>query len=303
MTLEVSAPLTLFLVSGLSGAGKSIVLHALEDLGGYCIDNLPPRLLAPLVRDELPTLSPRFPHAAVAMDARGGDAALQGLPAELDQLIAENPELELKTLFLEADDDTLIRRFSETRRRHPLSRDSAHGQDALEQAIRRERQLLEPLAERADLRLDTSRSNVHQLRARISKLASPVQSHPLTLRLESFAYRNGVPRDADFVFDARALSNPHWEPSLRPLTGRDPGVAAFLDADPLATELFHDIEHLLMRWIPRFIANDRAYLTLAIGCTGGQHRSVYLVERLYAALQNSGLAIRAHAYHRELGSE
>jgi UPF0042 nucleotide-binding protein len=302
MTQTAATPLTLFLVSGLSGAGKSIALHTLEDLGGYCIDNLPPRLLLPLALEELPKLSPRFPFAAVAMDVRAGDSGLDLLPDALDSLIERAPDLDIKALFLEADDPSLIRRFSETRRRHPLSRDRLEGQDALERAIQRERQLLEPLAARADLRLDTSQSNVHQLRARISKLVGSVHSHPLTLRLESFAFRNGVPRDADFVFDARALSNPHWEPSLRPLTGRDVEVVDFLNADPLATELFHDIEGLIRRWVPHFIASDRAYLTLAIGCTGGQHRSVYLIERLYAALQNSDLPIRSHAHHRELGS-
>jgi UPF0042 nucleotide-binding protein len=302
MTQTAATPLTLFLVSGLSGAGKSIALQTLEDLGGYCIDNLPPRLLMPLALEELPKLSPRLRFAAVAMDVRAEDSGLDLVPAALDSLITQAPNLDIKTLFLEADDASLIRRFSETRRRHPLSRDRAEGQDALERVIQHERQLLEPLAARADLRLDTSQSNVHQLRARISKLVGSVHAHPLTLRLESFAFRNGVPRDADFVFDARALSNPHWEPNLRPLTGRDVEVADFLNADPLAAELFRDIEGLIRRWVPHFIASDRAYLTLAIGCTGGQHRSVYLIERLYAALQNSELPIRSHAHHRELGS-
>jgi len=282
----------LIVVSGLSGAGKTVALNTLEDVGYYCIDNLPANLLpafaAQVIREQLP-----YENSAVGIDARNPADALQRFPAIFAELRARGVRCEL--LFLEAEDDILIKRFSETRRRHPLSGE----QVSLAEAITLERNLLADLADIADMRLDTSRTNVHQLREMVRTRIGHDMPGILSLLIESFGFKHGMPGDADFVFDVRCLPNPHWVPRLRPLTGRDEDVALFLADDPLVDEMFEDLRVFLERWIPRFQAENRSYLTVALGCTGGQHRSVYLVERLAQYFQDQGNVV-VILRHREL---
>ena len=263
----------LVVVSGLSGAGKSVALNALEDLGYYCIDNLPANLLpafaAQMLSEHLP-----YEDSAVGIDARNPASALERFPDTFAELRKRAVECEL--LFLEADDPILIKRFSETRRKHPLTTHKM----SLAEAIARERVLLSELARYADLRLDTSHSNLYQLRDIIIERVADRPMGTLSLLIQSFGYKQGVPRDADFVFDVRCLPNPHWVPRLRPLTGKDSDVSEFLAQERLVNDMYEELKSFLDRWIPRFQAEGRSYLTVAIGCTGGQHRSVYLVERL-----------------------
>ncbi|RKZ37592.1 MAG: RNase adapter RapZ [Gammaproteobacteria bacterium] len=282
----------LVVVSGLSGAGKSITMDALEDLGYYCMDNLPVALLDALVKHTDPDGGSRFERVAVAIDARNPARALRELPAMIRGLADEalHPEL----VFLEADDATLIQRFSETRRKHPLTDEDL----SLTEAIERERQMLAPVRREADICIDTSRTHVHQLRELVRQRIGERPARTLSLLFQSFGYKHGVPADADVVFDARCLPNPYWEPRLRPLTGKDSDVVEFLESEPLVDALFKDICNFLTPWIPRFEEDNRAYFTVAIGCTGGQHRSVYLVERLarYFGDSREGVLTR----HREL---
>lgn len=264
----------LYIVSGTSGSGKSVVLHALEDLGLYCIDNLPLELLTPFAEHLRGVGSPAFQDAAVAVDARNLTSDFSRFSDILANLDAQG--MDCHTIFLDAADDILIKRFSETRRRHPLT----DGEVPLTEAIRQERGLLEPISSLAEFRIDTGRTNVHQLRELILERIERADGHGMSVLFESFGYKHGVPVDADFVFDVRCLPNPHWDPSLQPLTGRDAKVIGFLEAQPAVDEMYRDIEGLLLRWLPRFEADNRSYLTVAIGCTGGRHRSVYFVERL-----------------------
>ncbi|HKK06527.1 MAG TPA: RNase adapter RapZ [Gammaproteobacteria bacterium] len=282
----------LIIVSGLSGSGKSIALHVLEDLGYYCIDNLPIGLLPALAEQVVGESGPHRGQFAVGIDARtlGGD--LEGFPAMVEDL--ESKGLDCDIFFLEANDATLLQRFSETRRRHPLSNDKV----PLNEAIEMERRLLEPLSARADLIVDTSLTNVHQLRDLIRERVSSKAQRSLSVLLESFGYKHGVPADADFVFDVRCIPNPHWEPELRALTGRDQPVADYLARQPQVEQLYSDLEQFLERWLPEFEADNRSYMTIAIGCTGGQHRSVYLVERLAGSLEAMGRQVLTR--HREL---
>ncbi len=263
----------LVIVSGLSGSGKSVALHTLEDLGYYCIDNLPTGLLSALAV-ELNEAPLRIEKAAVGIDARNLPQSLQRFNEILDHLIAQGIESEI--LFLSCEADTLIKRFSETRRRHPLSKNKL----SLAEAIELERTMLEPIAERADLFIDTSRSNIHQLRDLVRRRIEYRRENRLSLLFESFGYKSGIPTDADFVFDARCLPNPHWQSDLRPLSGRDQAVIDYLEAEPQVEQMCSQLCSFLDHWIPAFEADNRSYLTIAIGCTGGQHRSVYLVERL-----------------------
>ena len=265
----------LVVVSGLSGAGKSSAMNALEDLGYYCVDNLPLSLLGALAV-ELGDAdgNPPHQHTAVAIDARNPGAPLDHFSAILDTVAERGITTEV--LFLDARDDVLITRFSETRRRHPLT----GGGRALADAINAERELLGPVRDRADLCVDTTRSNLHQLRELIRQRVVREPLTRLSLLFESFGYRRGVPADADMVFDARCLPNPFWVSELRELDGRDPAVREFLAARPPVNEMMQDLTRFLESWIPRFEAENRAYLTVAIGCTGGQHRSVYLAECL-----------------------
>jgi UPF0042 nucleotide-binding protein len=264
----------LVVVSGLSGAGKSVALHTLEDLGYYCTDNLPAELLPAFAAQMMRPDGPDYSQAAVGIDARNPSRALARFPEILNDLRARGMECQL--LFLEADDAILIKRFSETRRRHPLSTDTI----SLGEAIARERQLLGALASTADLRVDTSVTTLHQLRDIVRLRVGGGPPGTLSVLFLSFGFKHGVPRDADFVFDVRCLPNPHWDQHLRPLTGLDRPVQDFLACDALVQEMYVALREFLESWIPRFQAESRSYLTVALGCTGGQHRSVYMAERL-----------------------
>lgn len=261
-------------ISGLSGAGKSVALHALEDAGYYCVDNLPvgilPQFTSFLAAHDLP----HFERVAIGIDARNHPEAIGELPATLDTLLEQGVDAEL--IFIDASDETLLQRFSETRRKHPLSSDVF----SLAEAIQRERVLLDPVALRADLRLDTSRSNVHQLRTSMRELVTGRPTGTLALQFRSFGFKRGVPSDADFVFDVRCLPNPYWETGLREFSGRDEAVREYLENMPAVHEMARDIERFLDTWIARFEDVNRTYLTVAFGCTGGRHRSVYMTERL-----------------------
>lgn len=277
----------LTLISGLSGSGKSIALRALEDAGHYCVDNLPATLLPPLVRQ---LRDEGYDRVAVAIDVRAG-SSIAALPQQLRDLQAMG--VPTRFVFLEARDETLIARFSETRRGHPLSNEDT----TLAEAIVREREMLDNIAGLGN-RIDTSNLNPNALRAWVLDFAQPAVSQGLTLQFESFGYKHGIPRDADFVFDARCLPNPHWQPELRPLSGRDNAVAAYLESDPLVTQMDQQLCNFLEQWIPAFEAGNRSYLTIAVGCTGGQHRSVYLVERLARHFQTQYPNVVTR--HREL---
>ena len=282
----------LVVVSGLSGAGKSVALHTLEDVGYYCVDNLPLALLEPFAEELLAGGEAAWGEgAAVAVDARARAADLARVPERVARLRERG--LEVTVVFLQAEEPVLIKRFSETRRAHPLARDGA----SLPEALARERALLEPIAAIADVLIDTSRTHIHELRDRVRErvVARPAR---LLVVLQSFGYKHGVPADADLVFDLRCLPNPHWEPALRPLSARDEPVARFLERQPLVGELAAAIEGFLRQWLPRFRDDGRPVLTVALGCTGGQHRSVYMAERLAPALRAAGHEVRVR--HREL---
>lgn len=285
----------LVIVSGRSGSGKSTALHQLEDLGYYCVDNLPAALLPALVANVAKNpikLSGELSLLAVGIDARNRSQDLANFEQILATLTAFGCHTEI--VYLDARDDILLSRFSSTRRKHPLS----SKERSLDEAIHYEQTLLEPLAIRAQLRIDTSKLSVHDLREQLKiRLASSAQSATAIL-LESFAFKRGVPMDADMVFDVRCLPNPHWEPSLAPLCGLDHPVAEFLSTQPMVDELRQDIGHFLKRWIPSLSMSDRSYVTIAIGCTGGQHRSVYMVECLAEDLKAQFGELQKR--HREL---
>lgn len=282
----------LTIVSGLSGSGKSIALHVLEDLGHYTIDNLPIGLLPAFAEQMITTPESGYTHFAVGIDARNLNKDLERCPDILRSLRQRGVTCEL--VFLEANDATLLKRFSETRRKHPLTSE----QLPLEEAIQAERRLLEPLVDSADLVLDTSVTNVHQLRDLIRERLGEHAQGRLSLLFESFGYKHGLPVDADFVFDVRCVPNPHWEPELRALTGRDAEVVRYLERQPQVDAMFEDLRQFLENWIPHFEADNRTYMTVAVGCTGGQHRSVYLVERLASYFRALGNNILVR--HREL---
>ncbi|HET7833552.1 MAG TPA: RNase adapter RapZ [Gallionella sp.] len=258
----------LFLISGLSGSGKSVALKVLEDSGYYCVDNLPAELLSPLVEYLLPA---GYSNIAVSIDVRSANS-VQRLPSLLLQLMQR--DLAVHVLFLDAQDATLVKRFSETRRLHPLS----DGVRTLPECVRHERELL---AEISDIghHIDTTELNANALRAWIKQFIQ-VDRARLTLLFESFGYKHGIPLDADLVFDVRCLPNPFYNPELRPLTGRDTPVINFLEQTSNVQLMFDDIKNFIERWLPQFVADNRSYLTVAIGCTGGQHRSVYFAEKL-----------------------
>lgn len=281
----------LIIVSGLSGSGKTVALRTLEDLDFYCIDNLPASLLPQLAARLKDNPDPHFQAMAVGIDARNLADDLNHLPAILDQVADTGIRYEI--FFLEANDSVLIKRFSETRRRHPLTEDER----SLATAIATERALLADLRSRADLCLDTSEQNVHQLRRAIWTRVKPV-GEGWSLLLESFAFKRGVPSDADFVFDVRCLPNPYWDVTLRPLTGRDLPIRTFLGANEDVVAMLADIQAFLARWLPRFEHDQRSYITVGIGCTGGKHRSVYIVERLAEHFRETRDQVLT--FHREL---
>ena len=264
----------LVIVSGLSGSGKSVALHMLEDLDYYCVDNIPAGLLPMFISHTVRSHEATYSSTAVGVDARNRPAEISSVPKLVEELKRSGVNCEV--LFLRADEDSLIKRYSETRRRHPLSREGL----GLTEAIRHERELLDPIADSADLIIDTTRTSVHELRELIRQRVAGRTDERLSILFESFAYRHGVPDDADFVFDVRSLPNPYWEPGLARMTGRDREVAEYLERHAIVTKMLDDIVGFLEHWIPELVRTNRSYLTIAIGCTGGQHRSVYLVERL-----------------------
>lgn len=282
----------LVLVTGLSGSGKSIALHVLEDAGYYCIDNLPVSLFDALVRDITTHPASARHLTAIGVDARNPGAELDQLPAMIKRLRDHGVDCEV--VFLDADDAVLIQRFSETRRRHPLTDDER----SLEAAIALERETLEPLLDLARLKIDTSRTTLHELREIVRARVAEHDAGELSIMLQSFGFKHGLPRNADVVFDARCLPNPHWHPELRPLTGRDYAVAHFLGGELQVRAMSSQIREFLVQWIPCFEREGRSYLTIAIGCTGGQHRSVYLVEELAGFLRSQGHNVTHN--HREL---
>lgn len=285
------SPPLLLIISGLSGSGKSVALRTLEDLDYYCVDNLPadllPNLLQSLERSEN---APK--RLAVGIDVRNrGD--LSALPEALSRTAAMGYPHRL--VFLDTRDDVLIRRYSETRRRHPLSGDGTPLADAIEL----ERQRLKPLIGIADVVLDTSSLNVHQLRRWVATEIVADNRIGLSLLVESFAYRHGLPSDADFVFDVRCLPNPHWDPALRPLSGKDAPVREYFEKNDDAQQYLKQVFGLLDSWLPKFESDSRSYVTIAFGCTGGRHRSVYCAETLAAHWRESGRS-RVVSFHREI---
>ncbi|HYO27360.1 MAG TPA: RNase adapter RapZ [Azonexus sp.] len=259
----------LVLISGLSGSGKSVALHLLEDAGYYCVDNLPVIMLTVLVRM---LKEEKIRKVAVAIDARSGHG-IELLPEKL-RLLGEEGTRQI-FLFLHANDETLLKRYSESRRRHPLA---AEGQ-SLEEAIRAERELLAPISTLGH-RIDTSGLKANALREWVRQFIEAEPGQGLTLMFESFGFKHGIPLDADLVFDVRCLPNPHYDPELRPLTGKDRPVIDFLEAEAEVIRMRDDISRFIATWLPAYIRDNRNYLTVAIGCTGGQHRSVYLAEWL-----------------------
>ena len=284
--------MNIVIISGLSGSGKSVALHALEDMDYYCIDNLPVGLLDAFANEIREQIRANGNDVGVGIDARNHPNQLSNFPNIIAGL--RDRGIACKILFLQADDATLLKRFSETRRKHPLS-----GADIpLADAIDRERTLLSPIAANADMFIDTSRTNVHQLRDLIMESLGNAEAKGLSLLLRSFGYKHGIPGDADFVFDARCLPNPYWQSGLRNLTGRDREVVEYLEEEAVVREYYQQLENFLTSWLPRFRKDNRSYLSIAIGCTGGQHRSVYLVERL--ARQLGDRLCNIVTRHREL---
>ena len=271
----------LILVSGLSGSGKSVALHVLEDLGYYCIDNLPAALLKSVISEVTSSNGKSTRLLAVGIDARNSPENLETLPQIIAELQQQGIQTEL--LFLQSSDEVLLKRYSESRRRHPL----AERGTALRAAITRERELLSEVLNAADLVIDTSRTSIYELADIFRERIDRRQTNTLSVLIQSFGFKNGIPSDADFVFDLRCLPNPYWTLELRGLTGRDKEVSDFLDAQPAFVAMYDDILAFLQRWIPEYNDVHRGYLTVAIGCTGGQHRSVYMTDRLATALRES----------------
>lgn len=268
----------LIIVSGLSGSGKSVALDVLEDLGFYCIDNVPAALLGGLLTETIEARDALYDNIAVGVDARNRAADLQSLPGLLSILKVQGVTCEI--VFLHAEDQVLLQRYRETRRRHPLRNQTMSLQDAISE----ERDLLGPVTYAADLIIDTTTTSIHELRETLRQRISRDQ-RGLSIQIESFGFKHGVPYDADFVFDARCLPNPYWEPDLRAQNGKDPEIVEFLSGNDVTERLYKDILGFLRNRIPEYTAHNRNYLTAAIGCTGGQHRSVYLAERVVAALR------------------
>jgi UPF0042 nucleotide-binding protein len=282
----------LVIVSGVSGSGKSIALSTLEDVGYYCIDNLPVGMLKALTEQMAGELGRNREQFAVGIDARNSSTDLEHFPALFKEISRD--EISTTLLFLQADDETLLKRFSETRRKHPLT----DHKRSLADAVELERALLDPLSANADLFIDTTHTTVHQLRELVRERMLLARPESMSLLFESFGYKHGIPTDADFVFDSRCLPNPHWEPQLRPLTGLDEPVADYLRAQPGVGQMLEQIESFLDTWIPCFEAENRSYMTVAVGCTGGQHRSVYLTEALGRTFRKKRDSVLVR--HREL---
>jgi len=282
----------LTIISGRSGSGKSTVLHILEDRGYYCIDNLPASLLHSLA-NRVFTDETTIPNVAVSIDARNISADLEQVPNILNAL--KEKKLPVEIIFLDANSQTLLKRFSESRRKHPLSDQSI----GLKEAIDKESELLEPISVMSSLSIDTSNMSLHHLRDSIKNRIVENKETSIALLFQSFGYKNGVPVDADVIYDVRCLPNPYWDNSLRSLTGLDEPVIKFLDAQQEVQEMYADIKTYLEKWLPRFERNNRSYITVALGCTGGQHRSVYLCEKLGGTFVENIRNVQIR--HRELG--
>jgi len=277
----------LLIVSGRSGSGKSVALRVLEDLGYYCVDNIPVNLLPALTH----TVINDYENVAVSLDVRN----LPEHPDDISEILDYLPNsVELSVLYLDANDNDLIRRFSETRRLHPLIKQNI----ALDQAIALEKKLLEPVANRADLYINTSQLSPHQLADLVRERILGKKTGKMVLVFESFGYKHGIPIDADFVFDARFLPNPFWETSLKDSTGLDQNVKDFLASQPIVTKFVWQINTFMMTWLPHLERNNRSYVTIAIGCTGGKHRSVYIAELLASNFRKEREDVQTH--HRDL---
>jgi UPF0042 nucleotide-binding protein len=276
------------IISGRSGSGKSVALHALEDRGFYCIDNLPVALLPELEQ----YIGTNHPLVAVSIDARNMPTDLLNFKDIINQLNSQGKTCEI--LYLDADDNTLLKRFSETRRKHPLSNEIT----SLREAIRKEHNLLTPIASLADLTIDTSPLSRQSLHNLVVNRVAHHTNNTLQLLLQSFGFKHGIPPDADFVFDVRCLPNPYWDPSLRENTGLDKDVIQYLSTKPEVNKMLNDIYRFLVDWIPHFIADNRSYMTIALGCTGGQHRSVYLIESIAEKIRSQ--VPNTQVRHREL---
>lgn len=281
----------LIIISGRSGSGKSTALHQLEDEGYYCIDNLPVALLPALVKEAGREEFGQYEGTAVCIDARNAWKDLKHFYTILESL---PDSVARQILFLDAEDSVLIKRFSETRRRHPLSGENV----PLAEAIDKERQLLEVISSSASLVLDTSQMTIYELRDMVKQRLLGASSGTMSILFQSFGFKRGVPADADLVYDVRMLPNPHWVKELRVKTGLDREVQDFLESQPLSEELYGDICEYLNRWLPRYRESNRSYMTVAVGCTGGQHRSVYLADRLFRHYRDQFPHI--HVRHREL---
>jgi UPF0042 nucleotide-binding protein len=281
----------LIIVSGLSGAGKTVALRQLEDLGYYCIDNLPLAIIGPMAKRAIKAVEARFDRLALGIDARESPDEIAAFPKFLDQFRKRG--LHAQIIFLTATHDVLLQRYAETRRKHPLSSSEL----SLNEAIARERQLLRPIADYADHIIDTTSLNLHELRELV-RLRTQGSSAHMAITIESFGFKNGVPEGLDFIFDVRCLPNPHWEARLRKQTGRDAGVAKWLSRHDDVNAMIDDLHGFLMRWLPAFAKQDRAYVSVGIGCTGGQHRSVYVVEQLAKRLESEFAPLLVR--HREL---
>jgi RNase adapter protein RapZ len=285
--MGTTAEMEVVLITGMSGSGKSVALHALEDAHYYCVDNLPPELLGAFIEVEN---KHQVKKIGIAMDVRSA-ASLPLLPEQFKNLRAQG--VRIKTIFLDASTDTLVHRFSETRRKHPLSNnDETDQQRALTDAIELERDILANLREQSHV-IDTSLIRSTQLQGYVKALLS-APAKQLTLVFESFGFKRGIPMDADFVFDVRMLPNPHYELALRPLTGKDAAVADFLNQQADVRQMLRHIEEFLTHWLPTLTQDHRSYVTVAIGCTGGQHRSVFLVEALARIFAKSWSTLKRH---------
>jgi len=282
----------LIIISGLSGSGKSIALNTLEDLDYYCIDNMPIGMLSALVKQLLSSWGRDHKHIAVGIDARNSHSDLKHFPDLLKDLALS--KLSVEIIFLEADDSTLLKRYSETRRKHPLT----DGDMSLADAIKMEKELLYPIAAQANLIIDTTHTNIYQLRELVRSRVMSEPTEPMSLLFQSFGFKHGIPSDADFIFDLRCLPNPHWESKLRALTGKDDAVIQYLQAQPWVNEMEQQILAFLETWIPRFEQENRNYMTVSIGCTGGQHRSVYMTECLSTYFKKNRNNVLTR--HREL---
>lgn len=282
----------LVIVSGLSGSGKSIALDTLEDCGYYCIDNLPVVLLEDFVDHVMLKDEQTYSKTAIGIDARNRNDKLAYFPDSLASI--RNKGIDCELVYMEADENIILKRYSETRRRHPLTTETR----PLREALEIEREMLRPVAIRADIVIDTSYTHYHQLRDLLKNRLGEKDKSSLSILFQSFGFKYGIPLDADFVFDARSLPNPYWAPELRGLNGKHAEVIDFLQNEAIVKDFLHDISYFIGRWAPRFESDNRSYLTIAIGCTGGQHRSVYLVEALSKHFQS--ITPNVIVRHREL---